>query len=162
MGSTASVWQSLTDDPRRAADRISFLLGRTQVLEYLLRSAVACRAVQEPAARVSLTRRLSAELSRVQGLAGMGAMAVDVLGRTAPNIQEHLLRSALFARLVAAELRGQPWPVDWCDAGGARIRPLREQGTLVGGYSVGTDGRDDGGVPARDWVWLLYPRPAPP
>jgi hypothetical protein len=75
-------------------------------------------------------------------------------------------RTALRGRLVAAELRGQPWPVDSFDPSGAVLRPVSRDGVLVGAYTVGKDGVDDGGVEKQDRYFPLYgpreaPKPAP-
>lgn len=71
-------------------------------------------------------------------------------------------RTALRGRLVAAELRGQPWPVDSFDPSGATLRPFVRDGVLVGAYTVARDGVDDGGDAKKDRYFPLYgPREAP-
>ena len=56
----------------------------------------------------------------------------------------------LHARLIAAELRGSPWPIDVLDRTGAPLRRWEKDGRLIGAYSVGPDGVDDGGDPKKD------------
>lgn len=75
-------------------------------------------------------------------------------------------RAALRGRLVAAELRGEPWPVDSFDPRGATLRPFTRDGVLVGAYSVAKDGVDDGGDAKKDRYFPLYgpheaPKPSP-
>lgn len=75
-------------------------------------------------------------------------------------------RAALRGRLVAAELRGEPWPVDSFDPRGATLRPFTRDGVLVGAYTVARDGVDDGGDAKKDRYFPLYgpheaPKPAP-
>lgn len=75
-------------------------------------------------------------------------------------------RTALRGRLLAAELRGQPWPPDSFDPTGSTLRPFTRDNTLVGAYSVDTDGVDDGGDAKKDRYFPLYgprdlPKPKP-
>jgi hypothetical protein len=78
----------------------------------------------------------------------------------------------LFDELVAAVLCDEPWPVDWFDPGAARLRPIVQDGVILGAYSVGADGVDDGGIGGnggKDRRWALFgpidplpPLPTPP
>ncbi|MBA3936967.1 MAG: hypothetical protein H0X38_05865 [Planctomycetes bacterium] len=52
---------------------------------------------------------------------------------------------AMRAGVLAAELRQGAWPEDLLDPGRHPLRPLQSFGHPVGAYSVGLDGRDDGG-----------------
>lgn len=80
----------------------------------------------------------------------------------------HLLAERrLNNELIAAVLCEEPWPIDWFDPGGARLRPIIRDGMVVGAYSVGVDGVDDGGVAGRagkDRRWALFAplEPLPP
>jgi hypothetical protein len=65
-------------------------------------------------------------------------------------------RTALRGRLLAAEIRGRPWPSDSFDPSGVMLRPFMRNGTLVGAYSVDTDGHDDGGDAKKDHYFPLY------
>jgi hypothetical protein len=58
-------------------------------------------------------------------------------------------------RLTASFLRGEPWPVDPLDQLGARLRPISRDGVVIGAYSVGRDGVDDGGDQTKDRRWAL-------
>jgi hypothetical protein len=59
-------------------------------------------------------------------------------------------------RLMAAELRGQPWPIDPYDPSGKPLRPFLRDGKLMGAYSVYADGVDDGGKKYTDRYFQLY------
>ncbi len=72
------------------------------------------------------------------------------------------LRCHLRAQLMAAELRGTPWPKDTFDPGGLPLRRWERDGLLVGAYSVDSDGIDNGGDAHKDCYFPLYgPREAP-
>lgn len=58
--------------------------------------------------------------------------------------------------VLTAELRGSAWPKDLLDPGGATLRRVEREGRLVGAYSVGQDGVDDGGDARTDRCWPLY------
>jgi hypothetical protein len=62
----------------------------------------------------------------------------------------------LYAKLLAAELRKNPWPIDPFDPSGAPLRPLIRDGKVIGAYSVGMDGIDQKGTKGQDSIFLLY------
>lgn len=68
-------------------------------------------------------------------------------------------RTALHGRLLAAELQGQPWPVDNFDPAGAMLRPITRDGRVIAAYSVDTDGIDHGGSDKLDRIFPLYAKP---
>lgn len=70
------------------------------------------------------------------------------------QLSEHL-RITTYLRLLAADLEGTPWPIDPGDPAGGRLREIRRGGKLIGAYSVGPDGRDDGGSRETDWCLAL-------
>jgi hypothetical protein len=71
--------------------------------------------------------------------------------------REH--KTALHGRLLAAELQGQPWPIDTFDATGSVLRPITRDGRIIAAYSVGDDGIDQGGNEKKDHVFPLYAKP---
>lgn len=75
---------------------------------------------------------------------------------TQPYAVEGLAKIRLRAELVAAVLRDEPWPIDWFDHTGAKLRPIALNGQVTGAYSVGPDGVDDGGTSNKDVRWALF------
>ena len=67
---------------------------------------------------------------------------------------EHL-KTTLNLRLLSADLAGTAWPVDPDDPAGVILRKIHRDGRLIGAYSVGPDGRDDGGDTRNDWCFAL-------
>lgn len=85
---------------------------------------------------------------------------------TYPIVIQQNVSVTLYAKLLAAELRKQAWPIDTFDPAGAPLRPLLRDGMLIGAYSVGLNGIDDKGVKGQDIPFLLYgplfvPKPVP-
>lgn len=76
-----------------------------------------------------------------------------------PYAVRSLLGVVLHARLLAAELRGSPWPVDVLDPAGGPLRRWEKDGRLIGAYSVGENGVDDGGDRRSDITLRLYLEP---
>ena len=62
----------------------------------------------------------------------------------------------LKGRLLAAELKNQPWPQDIFDPTGSPLRPVKRDGKIIGAYSVGSNGIDDGGDKKLDRYFPLY------
>jgi hypothetical protein len=73
-----------------------------------------------------------------------------------PMILESTVQCQVCLRLMAAELRGQPWPIDPYDPSGKPLRPFLRDGKLMGAYSVYEDGVDDGGKKYTDRYFPLY------
>lgn len=65
------------------------------------------------------------------------------------------LRTTTRLRLIAADLLGEPWPVDPGDPAGGRLREIRRGDHMIGAYSIGPNGVDDGGDLRTDWCWPL-------
>ncbi len=88
----------------------------------------------------------------------------QLLGVQSPGFLRRLMDNVLYARLLSAEVRGAPWPVDLCDRGGAPLRRWEQSGRSIGAYSVGPDGVDDGGDRRKDILFRLRldPSPRPP
>lgn len=76
-----------------------------------------------------------------------------------PYTLRRMVGIVLHARLLAAELRGSPWPVDLLDPAGNPLRRWEKDGRLIGAYSVGENGVDDGGDGRRDITLRLYLEP---
>jgi hypothetical protein len=80
---------------------------------------------------------------------------------------EAALRIITHLRVFAADLDGSPWPPDPGDPSGAPLRPIVRDGVVIGAYSVGVDGVDDGGDRRTDLCLPLrarlgYPRASDP
>lgn len=59
-------------------------------------------------------------------------------------------------RVIAAELRGEPWPRDPTDPTGGQVRRIERDGRLIGFYLCGRNGVDDGGSRYSDDCFPLY------
>lgn len=85
----------------------------------------------------------------------------QVLGIQSSWILRRLMGNVLYARLLSAEVRGSPWPVDLCDRAGSPLRRWERDGRLIGAYSVGPDGIDNGGDKQKDILFRLRLDPPP-
>lgn len=82
------------------------------------------------------------------------------------NALHQKLSAILYAKLLVAELRKTPWPIDSFDPAGGPLRPLERDGKVIGAYSVGLNGIDDKGTKHQDALFPLYgplfvPKPVP-
>lgn len=71
------------------------------------------------------------------------------------SLMSQHLRVTTQLRLVAAERLGEAWPADPCDPTGGCLREIRRDGRMIGAYSLGGNGIDDGGDIRADWCWPL-------
>jgi hypothetical protein len=60
-------------------------------------------------------------------------------------VKKSQMKTSLHARLLAAELQGKSWPPDVFHPTNAPLHRVERDGILVGAYSVGENGVDDGG-----------------
>ncbi len=58
-------------------------------------------------------------------------------------------------RLIAADALGEEWPTDPCAPKESCLREIRRDGRMIGAYSLGANGVDDGGDLRADWCWPL-------
>jgi hypothetical protein len=63
----------------------------------------------------------------------------------------------MHGKLLLAHLRGEPLPPDPFLTTGTTMQPIMRNGVLIGAYSVGQDGRDDGGDQRTDLCFDLGP-----
>lgn len=141
------------------AERASLLRAQLGWLEFLMAHPA------QPRLWLDEAERRSAALAHGGSWLG-AALHQELLFVQHPFGIRHLVYGTLYARLLAAELRGSPWPADLCDRAGGGLRRWEEAGRLIGAYSVGPDGRDDGADSRRDIPLRLYldppdPSPAP-
>ncbi len=62
----------------------------------------------------------------------------------------------LKSQLIQAELLKKPWPIDIFDTSGKPLRPITLHGKIIGAYTVGVDGVDNGGDTKKDKYFPLY------
>jgi hypothetical protein len=78
------------------------------------------------------------------------------------DMLKSLLRCRLYGLLIASELLGETWPSDPCAPAGMPLKRIERDGRLIGTYSLGMDGIDNGGDPKADMVFPLYGDPDAP
>ncbi len=127
--------------------------GRGSALRYHLRWLAALKASDDPVTLIAEGRRLTVELAATPRwqlwnvLAGMLVPAFDLMVSNQAKVDLRL-------RLLAAELRGEAWPDDVFAP--APLRRIERDGRVIAAYSVGSDGRDDGGDRKKDVIIELY------
>ena len=66
------------------------------------------------------------------------------------------IRTVIQLQVVLAELRQEPWPNDPFDPAGGPLHRIERDGKLMGVYSLGENGIDDGGDKRKDYYFPLY------
>ena len=87
--------------------------------------------------------------------AGAGAILASIMGTMEPSFFRSSIHAEMLARTLAWRLDGKDRPIDLWDAAKRPLRTCERDGRVVAVYSVGPDGRDDGGVQRHDLVWWL-------
>lgn len=147
-GMFSSAWQQIFFGPMVRAGRETLLRHEIDWIQILQRHP-------SPTELIASAKRINVEYKDLSSW--MPNEALTKMMISAPSvIFEQTLRCQLRLRLMAAELRGQPWPVDPYDPSGKPLRPFLRDGKLMGAYSVHQDGVDDGGKKFKDRYFPLY------
>lgn len=85
-----------------------------------------------------------------------------LMGTASLFIDEFTITARLELRLLIAELRKVPWPLDPFDPTNQPLRQLKRDGVVIGAYSLGSNQQDDGGHRKQDKPFLLFGPLDPP
>jgi hypothetical protein len=66
------------------------------------------------------------------------------------------IKAQIHIQVILAELRNEPLPKDPFDPAGGLLRRFERDGKLIGVYSLGENGVDDGGDKNKDYYFPLY------
>ena len=147
-GRFTSAWQQIFFGPMVRAGRETLLRHEIEWIQILQRHP-------SPTELLSSAKRIRDEGKKLSSWMPNEALTKMIISAP-PDIFEQTLRCQLRLHLMAAELRGQPWPVDPYDPSGKPLRPFLRDGKLMGAYSVYTNGVDDGGAKGKDRYFPLY------
>lgn len=130
-------------------------LARRSVLEADLDMIAAWRSSTTPAARLAAMHALTSRLTTAPAwdLRARVAMTLVPAGEL---VCTSWAKTDVGLRVLEAELRGTPWPLDPTDPAGGMVHRVERGGRLIGYYLLGRNGGDDGGVPGRDDCVSLY------
>ena len=135
---------------------VNYLLARERGLRKQLAWILQSQAYQPGFERFALAKRLSST-PPPPTLFGLN----QSIGLDPAFFEQPALKARWAALVLAAEIRGGPWPVDPCDSTGATLRRLKRDGQLIGAYSVGRNETDDHGERGDEAFALYGPLKAP-
>ena len=147
-GRFTSAWQQIFFDPMVRAGRETLLRHEIEWIQILQRHP-------SPTELIASAKRINVEHKKLSSWMPNEALTKMIISAP-PVIFEQALLCQLRLRLMAAELRGQPWPIDPYDPSGKPLRPFLRDGKLIGAYCVYQDGVDDGGKKFKDRYFPLY------
>lgn len=130
-------------------------LVRRSVLELDLDMVAAWRSSRDAAARLAAMRAIDARIAALPGWDPQARM-LRAVAPAAPLLCMSWIKADTGLRVLAAELRGEAWPLDPSDPGGGRVRRIERDGRLIGYYLLDRNGTDDGGRSGQDACVSLY------
>jgi hypothetical protein len=142
------AWQQIFFGPMVRAGRETLLRHEIDWIQILQRHP-------SPTELLASAKRIRVEGKKLSSWMPNEAL-IKMIIIAPPIIFEQTLQCQLRLRLMAAELRGQPWPIDPYDPSGKPLRPFLRDGKLMGAYSVYVNGVDDGGARGKDRYFPLY------
>jgi hypothetical protein len=136
-------------------------IERQRFLRWTLENAVFLKREHRLDMIIEESRRLTA---RSRGLiSGNQINSIHLrLGNDSGYFHRSLCLVIMQSRLLVAEVTGSPWPKDDCASGSPPLRRIERDSRLMGAYSVGEDGIDDGGDKKKDRYFPLYGPLEPP
>ena len=145
---TLSLWQQISFGLVARAGRESLLRHEIEWIQIVQRRP-------SPTDLILSAKRMEIEEDALRTWVPNEALIKKVLSSMS-LIFTVTVQCQLRLRLMAAELRGQPWPIDPYDPGGKPLRPFLRDGKLMGAYSVDNDSVDNGGTKSKDRYFPLY------
>ncbi|HZG69492.1 MAG TPA: hypothetical protein VEZ12_22350 [Herpetosiphonaceae bacterium] len=140
-------WFRRFDEISDLRQRTGTRLVREQALRlqltWILRSRTCTSALERHALAKKLTGDATAKPPTPRlnlGFEPWWAMVTDPA-----SVDSLFSNASIRLRLLAAEIMGDPWPIDPYSRTGDPLRRIERDGVLIGGYSIGPDERDAGG-----------------
>ena len=130
-------------------------VGRYAALQVILSGRMSAIKLLSLAERVRWARDLNAHALTLrewhpnEGLEKMVSSTLSLIAVMHTRTLIHL-------EVVLAELRQEPWPNDPFDPTGGPLHRIERNGKLMGVYSLGENGIDDGGDKRKDYYFPLY------
>jgi hypothetical protein len=129
-------------------------LSRGQLLAFNLDMVEAWSGHATAAGRVDAFRLVATRMEKLTRWDPRNQL-VQQLGAACGMVARSWAETDTQLRLLAAELRGEPWPIDPTDPAGKPVRRIERSGRLIGFYLL-KDGADDGGHTGKDKCTALY------
>lgn len=150
MGSFAhaSLWDDLMWGPQVRA-------GRGPLLHREMEWILMARKNPTPADLVLTARAIDRQSQDLRTWMPTETLSLQLMGVVSMELNM-TARCQLRLQLMAAELRGAPWPIDAFDPSGKPLRRFERDGALMGAYTVSDDGFDNGGDKKKDRYFPLY------
>ena len=147
-----SSWKGIRDLLRYPLRLLTFRLNRELDLRHLIDMQVAIGAAKDAADLFRLIHAVPTPVPRFGWLAKLADTPSFVFGTAiSPMLSTGLAKQQLVVAVIIADLTEATLPSDPFSASGAALNPVERIGTVIGWYSVGPDGTDDGGVQGSDF-----------
>ena len=150
--SASNTWEGIRNSLRYPLRRLVFRLNRERDLRHLVDVQIASATATDGA---DLIRRLHAILKPVASTEWLEELAdyeqFYNFNDASPMCGQGLVKQQLVLLVLIADLTNAALPTDAFSATGAALQPVERQGAVIGWYSVGPNGTDDGGKPATDF-----------
>ncbi len=131
-------------------------VGRHELLSAEIESLVHLRDHDQLTRLAWQRKQMTTIMARKKSIPSSGSFLVGIVMPNLDYVVEKTYETQLKGRLLAAELKNQPWPQDIFDPTGTPLRPVKRDGQIIGAYTVGSNGVDDGGDKKLDRYFPLY------
>lgn len=137
--------------------RVWVRAGRATGLDLQLTAAAAWHAAPDYLGRQTAAMAMEKRIGAIPRWSPSCRIA-GLMTYSGNLVNDYWLRSDVGLAVLAAELRGAPWPADPSDPAGHPVRRVERQGRLIGYYLLGRNQVDDGGKIKGDYCQALYER----
>lgn len=154
MSSSRSYWD-------RVHMNFTIRAGRQSMLRHLIDWVELARRRLPPSDLVAAAARIRRESEQLRWWIPT-EYQLRMLMWSMPMALEMLVTCQMRLRVMAAELRNAPWPIDPFDPTGMPLRRFERDGRMIGAYTVYENRVDDGGDKKKDRYFPLYGPLEPP
>jgi hypothetical protein len=151
MSSSGSWWTDFQDHLRIASRILLIRLNRDLDLRHLVDLQIATSAAKDSADLIRMGLKILNPTPRGAWLAELTDVPSFMFISYHDWFRSSLGKQQLTLEVLIADLSNAPLPVDCFSPTGSALLPIERHGQIIGWYSVGPDGKDDGGKPGKDW-----------
>lgn len=146
------TWDGVRESLRYPIRHLMFRLNRECELRFLIDRNVILAAALDSHDLYLRMHAVPLPVPQFEWIADLAEIEPFVLGvENGSFLCEGIIHQQLVLSILLADLTDSPLPNDPFSATGAPLHPIERKGQVIGWYSVGPNGSDDGGKSSRDF-----------
>jgi len=146
-----STWAGVLESMQYPLRLLVFRLNRDLVLRHQVDSQIATAAAKDNSDLIRRMQVVPEPVARGAWITEVAEATPFLLKIPSTMISQSLVKQLLVLSVLIADLTNATLPTDHFSATGAALHPVTRNGVVIGWYSVGPNGNDDGGKVSTDF-----------